>query len=394
MMKSVTLLFLTHLLFIPALFAIETNQLDSFQDGTLKGWGSGAPNPNPPVIVLDGGPTGTGDAYLRIASNGSGAAGGRLVVFNTSQWTGNYTNAGVSHISMHMNNFSNEALVMRVVLQGSGGIFWTTNPVSLPVNSGWQIVQFSVQSADLTGDGNVNTTLSNVTQFRIIHNVSGTGNVGDIITATLGIDNITAAETPLPVELTSFTAGLTGKTVTLNWTTASEMNNHGFEIQRAAGKRGPDVAGWRKIGFKNGAGTTNEKRLYTFFDNVSGISNEFILYRLKQLDFDGSFKYSDKVIIENNLPFAFSLEQNYPNPFNPATVISYQLGIGTQVTLKIYDVLGNEVATLVNEEKPAGTYELKWNGQNNFGEELTSGIYFYKMETILFSASRKMILLR
>src|SRR3972149_6756512 len=105
MLKAITLLFITPFLFISTLFGIESNQFDNFQDGTLQGWGTGVTNPNPPVVVTDGGPTGAGDAYLRLTSNGSGQAGGRLVVFNTGQWTGNYTTSGVSHISMYMNNF-------------------------------------------------------------------------------------------------------------------------------------------------------------------------------------------------------------------------------------------------------------------------------------------------
>ena len=127
MMKTVTLLFITHLLFIPTLFAIETNQFDNFQDGTLQGWGSGGPNPNPPHVVLDGGPNGTDDAYLLVTSNGSEGAGSKLIVFNAGQWNGNYINAGVTQISMYMNNFSDNELKMRVVLQGSGGSFWSIN---------------------------------------------------------------------------------------------------------------------------------------------------------------------------------------------------------------------------------------------------------------------------
>jgi hypothetical protein len=389
-MKTFTLLLIAHISFIQSLFAIESNQFDNFQDGTLKGWGSGAPNPNPPVVINDGGPTGAGDAYLRVTSNGTGAAGGRLVVFNTSQWAGNYTTAGVSHISMYMNNFSNQTLEIRAVLQGSGGIFWTINSVSLPPNSGWQTVQFHVQSSDLTGDGNVNTTLSNVIQFRIIHNVLGTGNAGDIIAATLGIDNITAAETPLPVELTSFTAGLTGKTITLNWTTASEINNRGFEIERAIRKtvQIEDIH-WRTVGFKKGSGTTTEKKLYTFSDNISEISDELIVYRLKQLDFDGSFEYSNEIMVENNLPIGFSLEQNYPNPFNPTTNFKFRIAEPGLVSLKVFDVLGNEVVTLLNEERPAGIYKVVFSG-----EQLSSGIYYYTLQAGKSNQTMKMILLK
>ncbi len=115
---------------------------------------------------------------------------------------------------------------------------------------------------------------------------------------------------------------------------------------------------------------------------------------MKQIDFDGSFTYSSIVEVENNIPTEFSLEQNYPNPFNPTTTIRYQIPDKEFVTLKIYDILGNEVAVLVNEEKPAGSYTVEFTLHSRDGKSLSSGLYFYTISTGSFTSTKKMLLLK
>ena len=156
----------------------------------------------------------------------------------------------------------------------------------------------------------------------------------------------------------------------MSWSTATELNNHGFEIERSL-----DKIIWATIGFREGKGTTTEPQNYSYFDNISEISSEKLYYRLKQIDFNGSFEYSDVVEVEI-APSKFSLEQNYPNPFNPSTKISWQSPVGSWQTLKVFDVLGKEVVTLVDEYKPAGTYKVDFRVKN---VELSSGIYFYQL---------------
>jgi len=165
------------------------------------------------------------------------------------------------------------------------------------------------------------------------------------------------------------------------------LNNAGFEVERSA--LSAERQAWEKIGFVTGKGTTTEIINYSFVDDE--LLTQKTYYRLKQVDFDGTFSYSDEVVVDVNAPLTFSLAQNYPNPFNPSTVINYQLPVAGLVTLKVFDVLGNEVVTLVNEEKNAGSYNAQFTMNN---VQLSSGIYFYKLQAGSFVDTKKMILLK
>ena len=184
----------------------------------------------------------------------------------------------------------------------------------------------------------------------------------------------------IPVELISFSANTAGNKIELLWSTATETNNAGFEIQRSI-----DNKEFVTIGYVKGKGTTTEKQSYTYVDNVSG--GKFY-YRLKQVDFSGSYEYSNVVEV-TSVPLKFNLSQNYPNPFNPSTKISYSLPKESYVTLKVYDVLGKEVATLVNEKESAGNYEIDFDASG-----FSSGIYYYKLVAGNFSQVKKMILIK
>jgi len=198
-------------------------------------------------------------------------------------------------------------------------------------------------------------------------------------------------DTSIPVELISFIASINENNVTLNWQTATETNNQGFQIER---RKTQDEGSeeWNVVSFVNGYGTTTEPQSYTFVDD--NLSAGKYLYRLKQIDFDGTFEYSNTIQVEINSPTKFSLEQNYPNPFNPNTSIQYAIGSKQFVTLKIYDVLGKEIATLVNEEKPAGSYEVQFNVAQDSSPAISSGIYFYQLKAGEFAETKKMILLK
>ncbi|MBK7377892.1 MAG: T9SS type A sorting domain-containing protein [Ignavibacteriales bacterium] len=204
----------------------------------------------------------------------------------------------------------------------------------------------------------------------------------------------------VPVELTSFTVTAQHNNVTLNWQTATETNNSGFEIERKqVGSPQSSVSNqdWNQIAFIPGFGTTTEPKSYSFVDE--NLSAGKYQYRLKQIDFDGSFEYSNTIEAEISSPTEFSLEQNYPNPFNPTTKIKYTIpstplsfGEGLGVRLLVYDILGNEVATLVNEPQQPGTYEVEFNvGQ---AISLSSGVYYYQLRSGSFVETKKMLILK
>ncbi len=188
----------------------------------------------------------------------------------------------------------------------------------------------------------------------------------------------------IPVELTSFSGMVTQDGIKLDWTTATETNNRGFEIERAT-----DGKTFTKVGFVEGNGTSTERNNYSFVDHSNFRQNSVVYYRLKQVDYDGTFSYSDVINIEYNLPADFTLGQNYPNPFNPSTKIQYTLPVNGVVSLIVYDNLGTEVANLVNETKVAGRYEADFNAVN-----LSSGVYFYRLTIGSFVDTKKMLLLK
>ena len=201
---------------------------------------------------------------------------------------------------------------------------------------------------------------------------------------------------PLPVELTSFSGEAKNSFVVLEWTTASEINNRGFEIERASTSlnnpnKNYSVANWEKVGFVEGNGTTSLRNVYSYTDFIAHFGT--YKYRLKQIDFDGSYEYSAEVNIAAGMkPENFVLNQNYPNPFNPVTTISYELPEAAVVNLKMYDILGKEVIELVNDYKEAGRHEITFNSSSVNG--LTSGVYFYKVTAGSFTAVKKMQILK
>jgi|GEM_PF-677529 len=186
----------------------------------------------------------------------------------------------------------------------------------------------------------------------------------------------------IPVELTSFAANVSGNNVNLNWNTATELNNSGFEVQRKSSN-----SEWSNIGFVAGFGTTTEPKVYSFTDDKTAVGN--FTYRLKQVDFDGSYEYSNEINVDVTGPAQYSLEQNYPNPFNPSTLIKYSVAQDGFVNVSIFNLLGEKVATLVNSNMKAGSYELNFNAS-----QLSSGVYFYSIEAGDFKAVRKMMLMK
>jgi hypothetical protein len=186
----------------------------------------------------------------------------------------------------------------------------------------------------------------------------------------------------VPVELTSFTAVSQNRQVTLNWATATEINNNGFEVQRSIAN-----SEFVTIGFVRGNGTTTTASEYTYIDK--NLLDASYSYRLKQIDYNGNYEYSDAVEVEVRSLDSYSLEQNYPNPFNPVTKIGYVISEKTNVKVTIMNALGEEIALLANETQDQGFHQLEFNGTN-----LPSGIYFYSLQAGNFTETKKMMLMK
>lgn len=189
----------------------------------------------------------------------------------------------------------------------------------------------------------------------------------------------------VPVELANFSAFALNDGVKLEWTTVSELNNNGFEIERSFNTQTDFIT----IGFVEGNGTSTEVNNYSYIDRLELSGVQSIQYRLKQVDFNGTFSYSNIVNVDVNIPNGFVLNQNYPNPFNPSTKISYSVASDAFVLLKVYDFIGREVSTLVSETRPAGIYTITFDAS-----DLPSGTYFYTLSAGNYVSTKKMILLR
>lgn len=185
-----------------------------------------------------------------------------------------------------------------------------------------------------------------------------------------------------PVELTFFTVTANGKEVTLNWSTATELNNQGFEVQRRFGSNN-----FVTIGSAKGHGTATSPNQYSYVDKLVDLGK--YLYRLKQIDFNGLFEYSNEIEVEVRVLDKFTLEQNYPNPFNPITTIGYVLQEKSYAKLTLLNTIGEEIAVLVNEEQDKGYHKVEFNGS-----KLTSGVYFYQLKAGSFTETKKMLLMK
>ena len=205
---------------------------------------------------------------------------------------------------------------------------------------------------------------------------------GFTLTSGISPNDPAYVDVALPVELTTFSASKIGSKVKLTWNTATEINSFGFEVERSVINDN-----WTKIGFVNGNGNSSSPKSYTFEDK--NLTSGKYSYRLKQIDNNGSFEYSKTIKIDLGLPDKFELSQNYPNPFNPTTTISFSLPESGNVKLTLYNLIGQEIGTTVNEYKESGIHTINFDGS-----ELNSGIYIYKLQAGSFVETKKMILMK
>lgn len=242
----------------------------------------------------------------------------------------------------------------------------------------YRLIYTGTYSVKISAPGHYDQTINNV-------------NVQNLSATILNVELIPLVA--VPVELTIFSAEIKDNNVKLDWKTASEINNSGFEIEKRQTANGKSFDNWVQIGFVEGNGTTANQSSYTFND-INPSAGKYS-YRLKQIDFDGSFSYSNELEIEITSPEIFELSQNYPNPFNPSTKIKYTIpsnlnGGMSVISLRIFDILGNEIAALVNKEQPAGFYEVEFSASSG----LPSGLYIYRLSVNGISLTQKMMLLK
>ena len=327
---------------------------------------------------------------MQINTNtGTDDLGGATIVFSFDTTSIGFANNPVRDVDYVFSNFDGGNYSPATVTKPMNDKIWVN--INLPFNQcnngmvvapapGWtDVVTINFNVIDPLGTASLIWNTTNL--FWGIYDADnstlwGTGNFEDL-------------NGPLPVELVSFKATLlVNKNVLLEWATASSLNNSGFEVEKSY----KDSENWETIGFVENHGDPNSLVEYSFVDKTFHI-NQIVWYRLKSIDNDGSFKYSEIIEI-NTLPINYDLSQNYPNPFNPSTRIRYAIpsnfnGQKSKVIIKVYDILGNEVATLVNEEKDPGIYEVEFSKSN-----LASGIYIYQLKADKFTSTKKMILLR
>jgi len=278
-----------------------------------------------------------------------------------------------------------------------GGLvdYWTDSlEVRYPSGPDYMWVVYQSSTSHLTIEDTVDVTLTvkmttstTLGNFNLGYFVSNAAlDFTDVTYYDVSLDNPITI-TVIPVELTSFTASAGENIVTLNWSTASETNNRGFEIERSTNDERFAV-----VGFVPGKGTVTENNHYSFIDrNVSG---GIYYYRLKQIDYDGKFEYSKTIEVDYSIPSEYTVSQNYPNPFNPSTSLEFGVPVQAKVIIKLYNSIGEAVAEITNGEFNAGRHTLNFNAGN-----FSSGTYIYTVtaegiDGSKFVQSNKMILIK
>lgn len=284
------------------------------------------------------------------------------VLYTTNKgdtWTPDYTGPG----SLTKKNLFNVSARMPAMAEyiavGEGGVILKTDDEGVS----WNLLESGVKTK-LSGISSPSDGISFVT-----------GTKGTILKTTDG--------GVLPVELISFDFYLDNRNVNLQWSTSNELNNHGFDIERRSSENS-----WNKIGFVEGKGTTSNRTDYNYSDN--NLSAGKYNYRIKQIDFNGNFEYfnlNSEIVIGN--PSVYMLHQNFPNPFNPSTTIKFEIPEFSKVSIGIYDILGKEIVTLLNDFKEPGSYKVNFSAEN-----ISSGVYFYTLESVGVRLVKKLIVLK
>ena len=267
----------------------------------------------------------------------------------------------------------------------------------LPLDGVTDAANLRIAQGPVTGSGTW-IDLGGIVNITPSGTITSTVTFSELTTNTVfTLANHTGGSNSLPVELSSFTVSNKSRSNQINWITSTEKNCSKFNIERTSFKTNGEGSMWVTTGTIPAAGTSTSMRSYSFTDKNLQVGK--YQYRLKMIDYDGSFQYSNIVETEIALPKNFDLSQNYPNPFNPSTTINYNLPFDSKIVLEVYDIKGAKVGQLVNEEQSAGYYSVNFNS-SLLNKNIPSGVYFYKITSVdkitgnNFSLIKKMILLK
>ncbi|HMQ69382.1 MAG TPA: T9SS type A sorting domain-containing protein [Ignavibacteria bacterium] len=306
--------------------------------------------------------------------------GGGMLTYEIVPNTSDLTNPDAIPVNPHISG-------NKLILDRNPNYPVNDAPVISAVYPGTRIVQMKLStSAFEFGDHPLNLTWGNTpstgggTAVYAYLGDSATDISGD------GTYSVDSSNIPLPVELSSFSSTVNRSNVILQWSTSSELNNSGFDIERSSADNNNNT--WVKAGYVRGIGSSDLINNYTFEDKA--LNSGKYIYRLKQIDFNGNFEYfnlQNEVII--GVPENFSLKQNYPNPFNPVTKIDFDLPLDSRVSLKVYNTEGKEIQSLVNGALNSGYYSIEFDASS-----LPSGVYYYRLESGSFTSTRKLVLLK
>jgi hypothetical protein len=375
------------------------------------------------LIVLDGGAAGRSGVYRTFSTQTSAGVTvyGSFLLNVTSTTDMDINSSSGDYFANFQNSAISQIRSYIYVRQGSGSSKYSIGLAkSSSASLSWYGTELDINVTYLIviGYSIVSGTDNDISKLWINPDLSGSEPSADISVSSgsdatdiasiqfrqrsksgdMQIDGVRVADAwsqaPLPVELTSFTSNVNGNKVVLNWQTATEVNNYGFEVERSAishqlsaESRQPNADSWSRIGFVQGNGNSNSPKNYSFTDVPLG--GKVFKYRLKQIDFNGAFEYSKEVTAVLQNLASYKLEQNYPNPFNPVTKISYTIPQKAFVRLRVYDMLARQICELVNSDQEAGRYEALFDAAN-----LPSGSYFYKLEAGKYVEVKKLLLVK
>ena len=335
-------------------------------------------------------PTGGISAYANLNAPSGVNVGGLGLMFTSPD---NFGDVAISRFHSAGTGGGNEGILRQYTIEfliaddEELGTFQSLNKVTLA-----STLRFYYDESELNGIAESNLTIFNSSTGlnNTWVNVGGTVNTNENYVEIANVNDFsnfvwTLADinAPIPVELTSFSASVNKNRVSLNWATATETNNSGWNIERRQRDQN-----WESIGFVEGSGNSTTAKNYNFIDD--NLASGKYQYRLQQIDFDGTLNYSDIVEVEfDQLPEEFALYQNYPNPFNPSTTIKFDLPASAFVNLSIYNSVGEKVGTIVNDQYEAGTHSVRFDARNS-----SSGIYIYRLTANNQVFTNKMLLIK